>query len=271
MGGRGLAVPGVEHKRYNAAVSRSVERIDVAAGTRRSEPDDVVDEAPLTITARGTEAAVTMRTPGEDLELVRGLLFAEGGAALATRALVQTGPDRVDVDADPGELAPRSFMATAACGVCGKVALAALETRAQSVASELAVPAATLAAIPDALRAAQARFATTGGLHGAGIFDPAGRALAVREDVGRHNALDKVIGWALGAGHVPLAQRVVAVSGRLGYELIEKVVLAGAPIVVAVSAPSSLAVDVAERFNVTLCGFVRGTRLNVYSHGWRVV
>ena len=252
-------------------MSRRVERIDVEAGSRRIEPDDVVDEAPLTITARGTEAAVTMRTPGEDLELVRGLLFAEGGAALAARALTQVDDDRVDVDAAPGELAPRSFMATAACGVCGRVALAALETRAQTIASDLAVPAATLAAIPAALRAAQARFDATGGLHGAGVFDAAGRALAVREDVGRHNALDKVIGWALDAGHAPLGQRIVAVSGRLGYELVEKVVLAGAPIVVAVSAPSSLAIDVAERFGVAVCGFARGTRLNVYSHGWRVL
>jgi len=251
-------------------VSRRVERIDVEAGSRRTEPDDVVEEAPLTIAARGTDAAVTMRTPGEDLELVRGLLFAEGGPALAGRALTQVDADRVDVDADPAELAPRSFMATAACGVCGRVALAALETRAQTIASDLVVPAATLAGIPDALRAAQARFAATGGLHGAGLFDAAGQALAVREDVGRHNALDKVIGWALGAGHVPLGERIVAVSGRLGYELIEKVVLAGAPIVVAVSAPSSLAIDVAERFGVAVCGFVRGTRLNVYSHGWRV-
>ncbi|MBZ0234499.1 MAG: formate dehydrogenase accessory sulfurtransferase FdhD, partial [Deltaproteobacteria bacterium] len=116
-----------------------------------------------------------------------------------------------------------------------------------------------------------ARFDATGGLHGAGVFDAAGRALAVREDVGRHNALDKVIGWALDAGHAPLGQRIVAVSGRLGYELVEKVVLAGAPIVVAVSAPSSLAIDVAERFGVAVCGFARGTRLNVYSHGWRVL
>jgi FdhD protein len=252
-------------------VSRTVERIDVEAGTRRSEADHVVEEAPLTITARGAQAAVTMRTPGDDLELVRGLLFAEGGAALAARAITQVDADRIDVDADVTELAPRSFVATAACGLCGKVALAALETRAHAVTSELVVPAATLAAVPAALRAAQARFELTGGLHGAGIFDAACRALAVREDVGRHNALDKVIGWALAADHVPLAQRIIGVSGRLGYELVEKVVLAGAPIAVAVSAPSSLAIDVAERFNVTLCGFVRGTRLNVYSHGWRVV
>jgi FdhD protein len=252
-------------------ITRIVERIDLEAGTRRREPDQIVDEAALQIRARGSDAAVTMRTPGEDLELVRGLLFAEGGAALAGRALTQVDADTVEVDADAGELAARSLMATAACGVCGKVALAALEQRATTITSDLAVPAATLAAIPVALRAAQARFATTGGLHGAGIFDAVGTALAVREDVGRHNALDKVVGWALGAGELPLDGRIVAISGRLGYELIEKVVLAGAPIVVAVSAPSRLAIDVAERFGVAVCGFVRGARLNVYSHGWRVL
>jgi FdhD protein len=255
-------------------VRRSVERIDVEAGSRRAEPDEIVGEAPLVITARGAEAAITMRTPGapgEDLELVRGLLYAEGGAALAARTLTQLAEDRVDVDADVAELPRRSFMATAACGVCGKVAIAALEARARTVSSDLAVPAATITAMPPALRAAQARFETTGGLHGAGIFDTNGRLLAAREDVGRHNALDKVIGWALDARAVPLAERIVAVSGRLGYELIEKVVLAGAPIVVAVSAPSSLAIEVAERFNVAVCGFVRGTRLNVYSHAWRIL
>jgi len=247
-----------------------VERIDLAAGTRRGERDTVVDEAPLTITARGREVAVVMRTPGEDLELVRGLLHAEAGEALAGRALVQVASDRVDVDAEPGELPARSFMATAACGVCGRVAIAALEARATTVTSDLVVDAAVLAAVPDGLRAGQTQFAATGGLHGAGLFDRAGRRLAVREDVGRHNAVDKLIGAALAEGRLPLTDHVVAVSGRLGYELAEKVVLAGAPIVVAVSAPSRLAIDVAERFGVTVCGFVRGTRMNVYSHGWRV-
>lgn len=251
-----------------------VERIELDGATRRAEDDDLVDEAPLALTARGREASVTMRTPGEDLELVRGLLFAEGGERLAARALRQVDADTVDIDAALDELAPRSFTATAACGVCGRVGLTHLDGRAAPITSALAVPAATLAAIPDTLRAAQVRFATTGGLHAAGVFeirDGDGRLLAVREDVGRHNALDKVIGWALAAGQLPLSERVVAISGRLGYELIEKVVLAGAPIVVAVSAPSRLAVDIAERHGVTVCGFVRGSRLNVYSHGRRVV
>jgi FdhD protein len=248
-----------------------VERIDLNGGTRRAEDDDLVDEAPLALTARGRDASVTMRTPGEDLELIRGLLFAEGGEMLAARALRQVDADTVDVDAALDELAPRSFTATAACGVCGRVGLTHLDGRAAPIASDLAVPAATLAAVPETLRAAQARFATTGGLHAAGILDSGGGLLAVREDVGRHNALDKVIGWALAAGQLPLSERIVAISGRLGYELIEKVVLAGAPIVVAVSAPSKLAVDIAERHGVTVCGFVRGSRLNVYSHGRRVI
>ncbi len=250
--------------------NKLVERIDLAAGTRRAERDQVVDEAPLTLTARGREVAVLMRTPGEDLELVRGLLHAEGGAALAGCALVQAGADQVDVDAAPELLPARSFMATAACGVCGRVAIAALEGRATAVRSDLVVDAAVLAALPDALRAAQTQFAATGGLHAAGLFDRAGARLAVREDVGRHNALDKVIGRAIGEDLLPLVDHVLVVSGRLGYELIEKVVLAGAPIVVAVSAPSRLAIDVAERFGVAVCGFVRGSRMNVYSHGWRI-
>jgi FdhD protein len=245
---------------------KRVERIELADGTRVAGPDEVVDEAPLRIVARGQDVAVTMRTPGDDVELVRGLMFAEG----VTVTPRQTAEDVVEIDADPATLPQRSFMATAACGVCGKVAIAALEARAASVSSDLAVPAATLAAVPATLRAAQATFAATGGLHGAGILDERGALLAAREDVGRHNALDKVIGWALGAGRVPLSRHIVAVSGRLGYELIEKVVLAGAPIVVAVSAPSALAVDVAERFGVAVVGFARGTRLNIYSHGWRV-
>ena len=250
--------------------TKLVERIDLAAGTRRGEPDAVVDEAPLTLTARGREVAVVMRTPGEDLELVRGLLHAEAGPALAGCALRQVNADQVEVDAAPDELPARSFMATAACGVCGRVAIAALEARTSGVASDLVVDAAVLATIPDALRAAQAQFEATGGLHAAGLFDPAGGRLDVREDVGRHNALDKLIGAAIDRGRLPLAGHVVAVSGRLGYELIEKVVLAGAPVVVAVSAPSRLAIDVAERFGVAVCGFVRGARMNVYSHGWRI-
>ena len=148
---------------------------------------------------------------------------------------------------------------------------AALEGRARAVAADWQLPAAVIAAIPAAVRAEQPTFATTGGLHAAALCDRAGRVLAVAEDVGRHNAVDKLVGAAVAAGGLPWRERVLALTGRAGYELLEKAVLAGVPVVVAVSAPSRLAIDVAERFGVTLCGFVRPPRLNVYSHGWRVV
>jgi FdhD protein len=250
---------------------KSVERIDVPEGTRRVDHDQVVEEAPLNILARGQRVAVVMRTPGADRELVRGLLHAEGGPGLAARQLTQVDRDSIDVDAEPAELAARSFMASAACGVCGRVAIAALEGRAQTVRSDMVISAAMVAGLPESLRAAQAQFAATGGLHAAGLFDSGGGRIAVYEDVGRHNALDKVIGLAIEQGRMPLGQMLVALSGRVGYELIEKVVLAGAPIVVAVSAPSGLAIDVAERFGIAVCGFVRGGRMNVYSHAWRIV
>jgi FdhD protein len=251
------------------AITR-VERIELDGGARRAEDDDLVDEAPLTLTARGREASVTMRTPGDDLELVRGLLFAEGGAALAARGLRQVDADTVDIDADPSELAPRSFMATSACGVCGRIGLTNLDGRATPITSDLAVPAAVLAAVPDTLRTAQARFATTGGLHGAGILDGSGLLLAAREDVGRHNALDKVVGWALAQGRLPLSQCVLLVSGRVSYEIVQKAIVAGIPVLAAVGAPSSLAVDLSEKFGVTLAGFLRPDSMNVYTHGRRI-
>ena len=251
-------------------IVKQVEKVELSSGRRARADDAVADEAPLSITARGREVSVTLRTPGHDLELVRGLLHAEVGPVAATAALTQVGPDQVDVDLPAEALPARSFMATGACGTCGRVAIAALEPRARAITSEVQVAAATLAGLPAALRVDQVAFATTGGLHAAGVFDLAGRARWVREDVGRHNALDKVVGAALAGGALPLADAVVVLSGRVGYELVEKVVLAGAPIVAAVSAPTRLAVDVAERFGVTLCGFVRDGRLNLYSHGWRV-
>jgi FdhD protein len=247
-----------------------VERIELAGGRRERREDAVVDEAPLTITARGREVAVTLRTPGHDLELVRGMLHAEVGRGAADAAMVQVAADHVEVDLAPEALPARSFMATAACGTCGRVAIAALEPRARPVAAEEQVPAELIAGLPAALRARQETFAATGGLHASGLFDLAGACLLVREDVGRHNALDKVVGAALAAGRLPLTTSIVVLSGRIGYELIEKAVLAGAPIVAAVSAPTRLAIDVAERFNVTVCGFVRDGRFNVYSHAWRI-
>jgi len=243
--------------------SRRIERIEGA--TRAPTDDDVVDEAALVVEARGEPVATIMRTPGHDLELVRGLLHAEG----VSGAIAQAGPDRVRVDAPPTAFAARGLVASAACGVCGRAVIGDLELRASDVESDLIVSARVIAALPDTLRAAQTVFATTGGLHAAGLFDPAGGLVAVREDVGRHNAVDKVVGWALGAG-LDRGRLLLMLSGRLGFELVHKAVMAGIPIVAAVSAPTTLAIDVAERFRVAACGFVRDGRINVYSHGWRV-
>ncbi|MBK9033837.1 MAG: formate dehydrogenase accessory sulfurtransferase FdhD [Myxococcales bacterium] len=250
--------------------ARRVERLDTAAGTRRPDLDAIVDEAALVIAARGRPIATIMRTPGDDVALVRGLLFAEAGAAVAGRAIAQAEPHRVEVDADADELPSRAVLASAACGVCGRIEVAALEGRARAVAGDWQIDAALVAGLPEAVRAHQPTFASTGGVHAAGLCDRAGAVLAVREDVGRHNAVDKLVGAALADGALPWTERVLVLTGRAGYELLEKAVLAGVPVVVAVSAPSRLAIDVAERFGVTLCGFVRAPRLNVYSHGWRV-
>lgn len=244
---------------------RTIERITVG-GPRETAQDVVVDEAPLVITARGHEVAVVMRTPGHDVELVTGLFHAEGVHA----PLRQIDADVVDLDIDDGALVRRALTATAACGVCGRAAIADLEVRATAVTAEWTLDAAAIAAMPRTLRDAQATFDATGGLHGAALIDRGGRLVAAREDVGRHNAVDKLVGWALGAGR-NLADCALVLSGRLGYELAQKAVLAGVPFVIAVSAPSTLAIDVCERFRVTACGFVRDGRLNVYSHGWRVV
>ena len=251
-------------------MQRKVERLDLAAGSRRGDVDDVADEAALVIAARGQAIATIMRTPGDDVALVRGLLYAEAGAAVAAAPMVAVGRDRVEVDVDPAALPARAVLASAACGVCGRIEVAALEGRARVVDAEWQIDAATLAAIPAAVRARQPAFAATGGVHAAALCDRTGAVVAVAEDVGRHNAVDKLVGAAVAAGGLPWRDHVLALSGRAGYELLEKAVLAGVPVVVAVSAPSRLAVDVAERFRVTLCGFVRPPRLNLYSHGWRV-
>jgi FdhD protein len=241
-----------------------IERIDGEA--RRSERDRIVVEAPLELRAHGTPVSTIMRTPGHDLELVRGLLHAE---SITAGAVSQAGPDTVEIDVAPTAFAGRGLLASAACGVCGRVAIADLELRAREVDADTAIAHGVLAGLPEALRAAQSVFADTGGLHAAGLATTAGALVAAREDVGRHNAVDKLVGWALGAGIDPAAH-VLVLSGRLGYELVQKAIRFGAPIIAAVSAPSSLAVELAERFNVALVGFVRGRRANVYAHGWRI-
>jgi FdhD protein len=242
----------------------SVERSD--AGARGEARDRVVVEAPLQLRARGVPVATIMRTPGNDLELVRGLLHAESVAGANPQQLDE---DAVELQIDASAFAGRGLLASAACGVCGRVAIADLETRARSIEADSSTTLDIIAELPAKLRAGQELFEDTGGLHGAALFTLAGELVALREDVGRHNAVDKLAGWALGANLVA-AQHQLFLSGRAGYELVQKAIMLGVPIVASVSAPSSLAIELAERFNVCLVGFVRDRRANVYAHGWRL-
>jgi FdhD protein len=237
------------------------------------ETDDVVAvEEPLEIRIGGTPVAVTMRTPGHDEELALGFALSEGLRPAGARLPDDLAANTVELDApgfDPARLA-RSFYTTSSCGVCGKGALEAIAVEAPPVESDLRVSAALLATLPERLREAQPAFEATGGLHATGLFDATGSLLCLREDVGRHNAMDKVIGWAFGRDLLPLAESILCVSGRLSFELVQKAAVSGCPLVVAVGAPSSLAVALAADRRLTICGFVRGGRVNVYSEPWRV-
>jgi len=242
----------------------AIERL--AGETRAADRDHVVLEAPLQLRARGTPVATIMRTPGHDLELVAGLLHAE---SVPQAICVQVDEDAVDIDVDASAFTGRGLLSSAACGVCGRVAIADLELRAREVGADTTIARAAIARMPDELRSAQQVFDDTGGLHAAGLFTTTGELVCAREDVGRHNAVDKVVGWTRSEPIDP-ARHVLFLSGRLGYELVQKAVMLGVPLVAAVSAPSSLAIELAERFNVALVGFVRGARANIYAHGWRV-
>jgi FdhD protein len=259
----------------------------------RSAHDRVVTEEPLEIRiayrrdgrACVRPVAVTMRTPGNDAELSAGFLFAEGivrvaGAVREVAHCVGGGPQHLNVvevrvapDAVVDE-APleRSFYVSSSCGVCGKASLEALEARGieRLVDDGFRVPAERITSLPDRLRETQTVFERTGGLHAAGLFDAGGSLLVAREDVGRHNAVDKVVGHAFLGGSLPLERRVLVVSGRSSFEILQKAAAAKVPVVVAVGAPSSLAVDLARRFNVTLVGFARGGGFNVYAGEERV-
>ena len=238
-----------------------------------SEPDQVAVEEPLEIRIGGRPVAVTMRTPGHDEELALGFCLSEGLEPVAASLPADLAANTVDVEAPAVdfERLQRSFYTSSSCGVCGKGALEAVAVESPRVASELAIAGDLLAALPERLRAAQPAFAATGGLHATGLFDAGGELLCLREDVGRHNAMDKVVGWAFREGRLPLSQAVLCVSGRLSFELVQKAAVAGCPLVVAVGAPSSLAVELAADRGVTLCGFARGGRLNVYTEPWRVL
>jgi FdhD protein len=237
-----------------------------------TEPDALAVEEPLEIRIGGRSVAVTMRTPGHDEELALGFCISEGLQPVSARLPDDLAANTVEVDApgfDPSRV-QRSFYTTSSCGVCGKGALEAVAVESPRVASELHVPASLVAELPSRLREAQAAFAATGGLHATGLFDGHGELLCAREDVGRHNAMDKVVGWAFGEGLLPLAGNVLCVSGRLSFELVQKAAVAGCPLLVAVGAPSTLAVELAADRGVTLCGFVRDGRVNVYSEPWRI-
>lgn len=242
-------------------------------------PDTLAVEEPLEIRVRGESLTVTMRTPGHDIDLVHGFLFAESLIAAATdirTARYCAGTDDEGrnsynvLDIDPAgsiTLPNRPFLTTGACGLCGRTALDEIRqrTRYPLPAPEPLVEAAMLAGLPEALRKRQSVFDATGGLHAAGLFTLAGEAVVVREDIGRHNAVDKVIGWALRENRIPATDLVLVVSGRASFELAQKAVLAGIPILAAVSAPSSLAVDLAAESGLTLAGFVRGDTMNIYT------
>jgi FdhD protein len=234
--------------------------------------DAVAIEEPLEIRVDGSALAVTMRTPGADEELALGFLFTEGLIGSEPRA---AGPTRdfagnvVEVAGplrrDPGA---RRFYTTSSCGVCGKGALEEVAVWSPPLAPGPVVARSLLAALPD--RLVQPGFERTGGLHATGLFDGRGNLLCAREDVGRHNAMDKVIGRALLDGALPLGERLLCVSGRLSFELVQKAAVAGAPLLVGVGAPSSLAISLAEDRGMTLCGFARRGRVNVYAHPERV-
>lgn len=262
----------------------------LADGTVTERPETLVVEEPLEIRVNGSPVTVTMRTPGSDVELAQGFLLTEG--VIGHREDVLTvqycrGAETpegtntynvLDVTLAPDVPPPntdvtRNFYTTSSCGVCGKASLEAvrLSSRYSPGDDPTAVSAATLTSMPAQLRSAQKLFASTGGLHAAALFTTDGSLLAVREDVGRHNAVDKVIGWALEAGHVPLSGTVLLVSGRASFELTQKAVMSGIPVLAAVSAPSSLAVDLASQSGLTLVAFLRGDSMNVYSRADRII
>ena len=248
----------------------AVEVVRIPGGTL--ERDQAAVEEPLELRVNGEPVAVTMRTPGHDEELALGFCLSEGlspaGAALSADLAANT----VEVTVADFDLARvrRNFYTSSSCGVCGKGALEAVAVDSAPVEGRLQVAAALILELPGSLREAQAAFAATGGLHATGLFDPLGRLLCLREDVGRHNALDKVIGWAFRQGALPLAEAILCVSGRLSFELVQKAAIAGCPLLVAVGAPSTLAVELARDRRITLCGFVRDGRMNVYSEPWRI-
>ncbi len=260
----------------------SVRIVAVRGTSTETRQDTLVGEEPLEIRAAGpgqepVAVAVTMRTPGSEDELAVGFLRTEGliddgdvtAVELGDSATLSRPDDTVIVRLrrafDPSLVAERHFVATASCGICGKASLDEIAVRCDPIPPGPTVSREVVLTLPGALRAAQRVFEATGGLHASGLFEPDGRIVAVREDVGRHNALDKLVGWAVLGDRMPLNGYVLLVSGRVSLEIVQKAAVAGIPILCAVSAPSDLAVDAAARFGQTLIGFLRGDGFNVYT------
>jgi FdhD protein len=280
----------VEVTRPGRSVETDVLALDAESRTRKR--DRIVTEEPLELRLASGGAtrtlAVTMRTPGNDFELAAGFLYAE--AIVRAREEIASLTYCLDPAIDPeqsynvvsAELAPgvrlgdparfeRHFTMSSACGVCGRAQLDSLrDLGVVPIEDDVRVPANAIYALPERMREGQRVFATTGGLHAAALFDERGEPIAVREDIGRHNAVDKLVGWALLDAKLPLARSILVVSGRASYEILQKSVMARIPIVCSVSAPSSLAVDLAREFGVTLAGFLRGDRANVYANPERI-
>jgi FdhD protein len=258
-----------------ATERRRVTRVD--AGRAVERPDTLAVEEPLEIRVDGTAVAVTMRTPGHDLDLALGFLVTEGLVAKPSDVVgaINCADNVVDVSLRTPipDLSPtRNFFTSSSCGMCGKASIDAVRTTsAYDVSTDpFVVDATVLTSLPDRLREAQRVFDRTGGLHAAGLFDAVGNLLCLREDVGRHNAVDKVVGWAVQESRLPLSGTVLQVSGRASFELVQKAVMAGIPMLAAVSAPSSLAVALADEAGLTLVGFLRGATFNVYAGSHRL-
>jgi len=250
-------------------------------GAAEHRADLLAVEEPLEIRVDDEPLTVTMRTPGDDIDLAAGFLFTEGllGSLDEVHEIRMCDQNVAAVTVKPGLVpaaarvaANRTFLTTSACGVCGKDSIEAIRVRSafDVAADPVRVSRAVLAALPGRLAGAQRVFSRTGGLHAAGLFTPDGTLLVLREDVGRHNAVDKVAGWALRSGLLPLAGHILLVSGRASFELAQKAIMIGVPVLAAVSAPSSLAASLAEESGLTLVGFLRGTTMNVYAGAHRV-
>jgi len=251
-------------------------------GAVRAMQDSLAAEEPLEIRVNGMPLTVTMRTPGHDLELAAGFLLTEGIIDSADDLKVlrttstEPGARSNVVDVGPGDgpvdtgMLQRNFFATSSCGICGKASIEAIRRRGLRQPDRgFRVTPEILSALPEIIRAEQAVFERTGGLHAAGLFDETGRLLALREDIGRHNAVDKIVGWALQQDRLPLSHSILMVSGRGGFEIAQKALAAGVPVLASVSAPSSLAVKLARELGLTLIGFLRGRRFVVYSGEFR--